>query len=91
MYLLPVYATDPTSEFYTHAQDVYQINLTLTGAQQTIAQFWADNPGATGTPPGHWIAIMGQIARRDSLSLMVAAEGFARVGIAVADAFIECW
>jgi membrane-associated phospholipid phosphatase len=56
-----------------------------------IAQYWADNAGATGTPSGHWIAIMGQIARSDGLSLMAAAEGYARIGIAAADAFIGCW
>lgn len=34
---------------------------------------------------------MGQIARNDGLSLVVAAEAYARVGIAVTDAFIACW
>jgi hypothetical protein len=34
---------------------------------------------------------MGQIARNDRLSLMAVAEGYARVGLAVADAFIGCW
>jgi membrane-associated phospholipid phosphatase len=38
-----------------------------------------------------WVAIVGQIARNDGLSLMAAAEGYARVGLAVADAFISCW
>jgi len=66
-------------------------NLSLSADQKTIADFWADNAGATGTPPGHWIAIVGQLARNDGLSLMAAAEAYARVGIAVTDAFIECW
>jgi membrane-associated phospholipid phosphatase len=34
---------------------------------------------------------MAQIAHNDHLSLMAAAEGLARVGIAVVDAFISCW
>jgi hypothetical protein len=87
----PVYAEDPGSEFYAHARAVYDTGRSLTDEQRTIAQFWADNPGVTGTPPGHWIAIMGQLARADALSLMAVAEGFARLGIAVADAFIGCW
>ena len=87
----PVYAEDPDSEFYAHARAVYDIGRSLTDEQRTIAQFWADTPGATGTPSGHWIAIMGQLARADALSLMAVAEGFAQVGIAVADAFIGCW
>src|SRR6266571_1848484 len=38
-----------------------------------------------------WIALVGQIARNDGLSLAAAAEAYARVGIAVTDAFIQCW
>jgi membrane-associated phospholipid phosphatase len=87
----PPYAEDPKSEFYAQAFTVYHTAQTLTPEQQTIAHYWADSPGTTGTPPGHWIAIMSQLARHDDLSLMAAAEGFVRVGLAVADAFIGCW
>ena len=87
----PEFSTDSRSEFYAAALEVYQTGLTLTAEQQTIAQYWADGAGATGTPPGHWIAIVGQIARNDGLSLVAAAEAYARVGIAVTDAFIACW
>jgi PAP2 superfamily len=87
----PAYSEDPASEFYALATDVYTINLNLTDEQRTIANYWADNAGATGTPPGHWIAIVGQIARTNDLSLMAVAEAYARVGLAVADAFIGCW
>src|SRR6266568_2163468 len=38
-----------------------------------------------------WIALVGQIARNDGLSLAAAAEAYARVGIAVTDAFVQCW
>jgi hypothetical protein len=87
----PVYSADPASEFYAHATEVYTLSLHLTDEQRTIAQYWADNTGATGTPSGHWIAIVGQLARTHGLSLMAAAEAYARVGLAVADAFIGSW
>jgi membrane-associated phospholipid phosphatase len=87
----PAYASASTSAFYAHALEVYHTSLHLTAVQQTIAEYWADNAGATGTPPGHWIAIVGQLARTNGLSLMAAAEAYARVGLAVADAFISCW
>jgi hypothetical protein len=87
----PAYSRAPTSAFYANALEVYQTNLNLTDEQTTIAEYWADNAGATGTPPGHWIAIVGKLARTQSLSLMAAAEAYARVGLAVADAFISCW
>jgi len=87
----PPFSTDPGSDFFAAAAEVYHTSLALTDEQKTIADFWADNAGVTGTPPGHWIAIVGQVARNHRLSLMVAAEAYARVGIAVNDAFIECW
>lgn len=87
----PPYSAHSTSAFHMNAWAVYQTNRQLTPEQKTIASYWADNAGATGTPAGHWIAIMGQLARQGELSLIGAAEGFARVGIAAADAFISCW
>jgi hypothetical protein len=87
----PAFSTSPGSAFYAAAHEVYQTGVTLTAEQRAVAMFWADNPGATGTPPGHWIAVVGQLARREELSLMAAAEAYARVGIAVTDAFIGCW
>jgi hypothetical protein len=87
----PAYAEDPTSAFYVLGLEVYTTSVNLTEEQRTIALYWADISGTTGTPPGHWVAIVGQIARNDGLSLMAAAEGYVRVGLAVADAFISCW
>jgi len=87
----PPFDTGQGSQFFGQAQEVYDTSLSLTHEQETIANYWADGAGATGTPPGHWIAIVGQIARRDELSLAAAAEAYARVGIAVTDAFIQCW
>jgi hypothetical protein len=86
----PPYSEAPASEFFHDAQEVYDTGNTLTPDQQTIAQYWADGP-TTGTPSGHWIAIVGQEVEAHGVSLMVAAEAYARVGIAVADAFIACW
>jgi membrane-associated phospholipid phosphatase len=87
----PEFSTDPESAFYAAALEVYHTGLTLTDAQRTIAQYWADGVGATGTSSGHWMAIVGQIARNDGLSLAAAAEAYAKLGITVADAFITIW
>jgi membrane-associated phospholipid phosphatase len=87
----PAFSLTPGSAFHTAALEVYNVGKGLTAEQKTIANYWADGAGATGTPPGHWIAIVSQIARNDDLSLIEAAEAFARVGIAVHDAFIGCW
>lgn len=87
----PAFSTDPASDFYAAGLEVYNVGLNLTDEQKTIADHWSDGAGATGTPPGHWIAIVSQIARNDDLSLAAVAEAYARVGMAVHDAFIACW
>jgi hypothetical protein len=87
----PAFSTRNASDFFAAALEVYNVGLGLTNEQKTIADYWSDGPAATGTPPGHWIAIVSQIARNDQLSLARAAEAYARVGIAIHDAFIACW
>jgi hypothetical protein len=84
----PTFSAKTTSHFYAEALEVYNVGLNLTTEQKTIADYWSDGAGATGTPSGHWIAIVSQIARNDGLSLAAAAEAYARVGIAVHDSFI---
>ena len=65
--------------------------MNLTDEQRAIAQFWADGTGQTGTPPGHWISILGQVLQTNQMKLDVAAEAYAKVGLSVMDAFICCW
>ena len=71
--------------------EVYEAVNNLTPEEREIALFWADDPGITSTPPGHWVNIVSQLCVGDDLPLGVAAEAYARVGIAMADAFITCW
>ena len=87
----PPVSTDGRSQFSAAALEIYRAGVHLTDEQKTIATYWADAAGQTGTPPGHWIAIVGQLSRTHRLSLMASAEAFARVGIALHDAFIKCW
>jgi len=87
----PVYSEDPDSAFYVEAMEVYQTSQNLTQEQTDIALFWADDPGRTVTPPGHSIAVLTQILEQENATLALSAEAYARMGIAVADAFIGCW
>ncbi|HEV8675305.1 MAG TPA: vanadium-dependent haloperoxidase [Methylomirabilota bacterium] len=43
------------------------------------------------TPPGHSVSILTEVIRAHGFALDLAAEAYARLGIAVADAFIACW
>jgi hypothetical protein len=79
------------SDFHREALEVRDAVENLAPEQREIARFWADDPGVTATPPGHVISITTQVARADGRDLMAAAEGYAKVGLAVADAFIACW
>ena len=87
----PSYSEDPNSDFYAQALEVYQVGKNLTDERRQIALFWSDDPGKTSTPPGHWVSILDQVLGEKRASLDVAAEGYAKLGIAVADAFISCW
>lgn len=85
------YSTSKTSTFYSQALEVYTVTSTLNKDQEIIAQYWSDDPGIGGTPPGHSINIATQILTKENASLALAAETYCKVSIAVADAFISCW
>jgi len=86
----PAYSEDPASSFYAEANIVYQSVNNLTPDQLTIARFWADGPGSI-SGPGHSLAIANQILVQEGANLEVAAETYARVGIANADAVTAVW
>jgi hypothetical protein len=87
----PPYSEAPGSAFRREALEVYDTVNSLTAEQEAIARFWSDDPGATSTPPGHSISITTQVLRRERATLAEAAEAYARVGMAVSDAFVACW
>jgi hypothetical protein len=87
----PDFSTALTSTTYLEAQEVYTTVQSLTPAQRETALYWADDPTLTATPPGHSLAIGTQVLRQENASLSLAATTYARLGMALADAFIACW
>jgi len=87
----PAYSEDSASAFYGEALEVANVVRSLTEEQKLIARYWSDDPMLSPTPPGHWIAILLQIADRDDMPAERLGEGLALLGIALADAFIACW
>jgi PAP2 superfamily len=85
------FSTVAGSEYYKMMNEVYQKNITLTQSEKEIAAWWGDDPSETFTPPGHSYSIANQVIKNEKVDLYLAAETYARVGIAVADAFINCW
>jgi hypothetical protein len=85
------YSEQRQSAFFAQAREVYDVVNNRTPEQGAIALFWADDPGVTAGPPGHSISVATQVLRLEDASLMLAAETYAKVGVAVCDAFIACW
>lgn len=89
--LPPAYSTDPMSQMYAEALEVYTTVKNLSPTQRETALFWADDPVLTATPPGHSLAIATQLLRQENATLARAAKVYLHLGVAIADAFIVCW
>jgi hypothetical protein len=86
----PVFSTDPASDAYQEAYEVYATRNNLTPEQTTIARFWADGPGSINGP-GHSLSTASQILQLAGANLAEAAETYARVGLAVGDGVYAVW
>jgi membrane-associated phospholipid phosphatase len=87
----PAYAVDPAAALHRDAHEVWATGRALTPEQRTIALYWADNAGESGTPVGHWIAIASQMVAAHGLSAEDAARLMVLTAVAQADAFIASW
>jgi hypothetical protein len=85
----PAFSTDPSSEMYQQAKLVRDTEVNLNDEQREIARFWADDPGATPTPPGHWLSIATKLLRPTNLAN--AAAGYVSVSMGFFDSFIAVW
>ena len=87
----PPYSAQKGSALHESAQRVHDVGATLTDEQRTIALYWADNGGESGTPVGHWLSIAGQLMRQQGLAGPVAARLAMVTAAAQADAFIAAF
>ncbi len=87
----PAYSEDPGSAFYAEALEVYDVSRALTEEEKLIARYWSDDPMLSPTPPGHWVFIARDLLEAEDADLARSAEVMARLGIAMADAFIGTW
>jgi PAP2 superfamily len=83
--------TTTGSEYHNQFVQVYEKEKILTQQEKEAAIWWSDDPDVTFTPPGHSY-YFGTIAiRKSKPNLVICAETYARIGMAVADAFRNCW
>ncbi len=93
------FSTEPDSAFYAQAMAPYRQSFANTAEDRAIARFWTDNPGSftppfgtpTGLPAGHWMLIASQALATRSARLDLAVETFALTGVALHEAFVNCW
>jgi membrane-associated phospholipid phosphatase len=87
----PAYSEAPGSPFHAEALEVYRIANAATQPQRQFALYWADDPGKTPTPAGHWVFIATDLLKARKASLAEAARVYAQLTLAMADAFIAAW
>lgn len=85
------HSEDPKSQCYIQFLEVYAKNKILTEEEKEIAVWWSDDPSETVAPPGHSYNLATITVKKAQPDLFKAAETYARVGLSVADAFINCW
>ena len=83
--------TVPNSPYYQQFLAVYQQEKVLTQDQKEAAIWWSDDPDETFTPPGHSYYLANTVVKQANPPLIKCAETYAKVGMAVADAFTNCW
>ena len=85
------YDTTPGSPYYNQFMEVYKKEKSLTQQEKECAIWWGDDPDETFTPPGHSYYLATIAIRSTKPNLVKSAETYARIGMAVADAFRNCW
>ena len=85
------YDSTPGSLYYNQFMQVYEKEKVLTQQEKEAAIWWADDPEATPTPPGHSYYLATLAVRKTKPDLIKCAETYARLGMALADAFRNCW
>ncbi|UZD22100.1 vanadium-dependent haloperoxidase [Algoriphagus halophytocola] len=99
----PPFSTDPDSEFFKVAKEVYDIDKMATQEQKDIALFWDCNPYKMNvkghvmfaekkiTPGGHWMSIAAIASKAAQKDWKGTAEALAMTSISLNEAFISCW
>lgn len=85
------YSTSRFSLCYAQFLEVYAKSFTLTQEERETGAWWSDDPSEVYSPPGHSYNLGTIAIKTAKANLTVAAETYARIGLGVADAFINCW
>lgn len=87
----PAFEERASSVFQRETEEVLRLSQAATQEQRQVSLYWADDPLKTPTPAGHWGFIATDQLRQTQASLARAARVYARLQLALADAFIASW
>jgi membrane-associated phospholipid phosphatase len=87
----PAYSEQGGSAFQRETAEVHRISQAATQEQRQVSLYWADDPLKTPTPAGHWTFIATDQLKAGKASLARSATVYARLQLAMADAFIATW
>lgn len=82
---------DNANKYTAMMTEVYEKRQSLSQTEKEIANWWGDDPSETFSPPGHSYYMASIAVENGNADLYMASQTFAGVGMAVADAFINCW
>jgi hypothetical protein len=80
-----------SSPYYQQMLAVYEKERSLTQPEKETAIWWADDPDSTFTPPGHSYYLATVIIEAKRPDLIECAATYAQIGVAVSDAYVNCW
>ena len=84
----PPKSGDAQSPFQGAAEEVATVAKNLTEEQKSIARFWDDSRGRTGTPAGHWLEVALAAGLEKNVDAVTLIRVVAHMSMAVSDAFI---
>jgi len=99
----PPYSTDPDSEFFAKAKEIYDATKEIEPDKEAIARFWDCNPYKVNvkghvmfaekkiTPGGHWMSIATIASKAANKDWKATSEAMVMTGISLHDAFVACW
>ncbi len=83
------YSEDPLSSYYQEVKEVY--DASFDPSKVAIGEYWANNPGLSGTPAGSWLGMANQLVPQYNIDLASTLKMYVLLTIGTRDAFIACW
>lgn len=85
------FSTDSSSLLYQDALGLLNNSRDKNPEFEVIAEYWDDSPGYSGTPSGHFFSLACCLVEQKNLDLKKAIELYAKLGIAMNEAYIASW